>query len=354
MKALMYYGKENVRIEDVPEPELKPGTIKVHPAFTGICGGDLHLYYDGEESGSNSKDKPHPLSDETLPIVFGHEMSGTIEAIADDVETDMKVGDPVVVESEMACGHCPACKAGNYNDCEVMGFIGVNGWGGGLSEHIVVDARRVYPIGDIPLDQAAMIEPFAVGYHAIRLVDVQPGQTALVGGAGPIGLLLGVILKAKGLKVIMSEISQARKDKALDSHAADVVIDPTKEDLLERVKEETDGKGADVAFDSVGAESVVHQLLSALKAQGHLIIVALHVRPVTMNLTKEMGFGEKFMGGSMGYANDHADAIKLIQDRHIDLSTFITDRIKVEDIVEKGFRPLHEDAEHHIKILVEM
>ncbi|MCT6811206.1 MAG: alcohol dehydrogenase catalytic domain-containing protein, partial [Bifidobacterium sp.] len=239
MKALMYYGKEDVRLEDIPEPELKPGTIKIHPAFTGICGSDLHLYYDGEQNGGNSKDTPHPLSGETLPVVFGHEISGTIEAIADDVHTDMKVGDSVVVEAEMACGECPACKAGNYNDCSKLGFIGINGWGGGMSEHMVVAAERVFPVGDLPLDQAALIEPFSVAYHAVRLIHTEPGQTALVGGAGPVGLLLGTVLKAKGLKVIMSELSQARKDKALQSGAADLVVDPSKEDLLERVKTET-------------------------------------------------------------------------------------------------------------------
>lgn len=354
MKALMYYGKEDVRLEDVPEPELKPGTIKIHPAFTGICGSDLHLYYDGEQNGGNSKNTPHPLSGETLPVVFGHEISGTIEAIADDVHTDMKVGDSVVVEAEMACGECPACKAGNYNDCSKLGFIGINGWGGGMSEHMVVAAERVFPVGDLPLDQAALIEPFSVAYHAVRLIHTEPGQTALVGGAGPVGLLLGTVLKARGLKVIMSELSQARKDKALQSGAADLVIDPSKEDLLERVNAETDGRGADVAFDAAGAEPVVHQLLSALKAQGSLVVVAIHVKPINLNVTMEMGFGEKLMSGSMGYANDHADAIKLIHDRNIDLSTFITDRIRVEDIVDKGFRPLREDAENHVKIIVSM
>ena len=355
MKALMYYGKEDVRLEDVPEPELKPGTIKIHPAFTGICGSDVHLYYDGAvNGGGNSPDHPHPLTGETLPVVFGHEISGTIEAIADDVHTDMKVGDAVVVEAEIACGECPACKAGNYNDCDKLAGIGINGGGGGLSEHIVVPAEHVFPVGDIPLDQAAMIEPFAVAHHAIRAMDPHEGQTAVVGGAGPVGLLIGTILRAKGVRVIMSELSSARKEKALQSHSADIVVDPSKEDLAERVRRETDEAGADLAFDAAGAEPVDHQLLEALKATGGLMVVALHGKPITLNLTKELGFGEKFIRGTMGYANDHPDAIKLIHDRNIDLSTFITDRIKVEDIVDKGFRQLREDAENHVKIIVSM
>ncbi|WP_219997348.1 alcohol dehydrogenase catalytic domain-containing protein [Bifidobacterium asteroides] len=253
--------------------------MKIHPAFTGICGSDVHLYYDGAvNGGGNSPDHPHPLTGETLPVVFGHEISGTIEAIADDVHTDMKVGDSVVVEAEIACGECPACKAGNYNDCDKLAGIGING-GGGLSEH---------------------------------------------------------------------------KEKALQSHSADIVVDPSKEDLAERVRHETDEAGADLVFDAAGAEPVDHQLLEALKATGGLMVVALHGKPITLNLTKELGFGEKFIRCTMGYANDHADAIKLIHDRNIDLSTFITDRIKVEDIVDKGFRQLRQDAENHVKIIVSM
>ncbi|WEV53248.1 2,3-butanediol dehydrogenase [Bifidobacterium sp. ESL0704] len=354
MKAVRYYGKEHVQIDDIPEPTLKPGTIKIHPAFTGICGSDLHLYYDGEQNGGNSATEPHPLSGETLPVVFGHEFSGTVEAIADDVDTDLKVGDRVVVEPVMVCGECDACKSGNYNVCEKLGFIGINGGGGGMSEHIVVEAKRVFPVGDMPLDQAALIEPLSVAYHAVRRTDVKAGDTVVVGGAGPIGLLVGTVLKAKGAKVIISELSEVRKNKALESGAADIVVDPSKEDLNERVRKETNGKGADVAFDCAGVGVVVHQLLSCLKQEGKLEIVAVHVKPLEINVTNELTFAERDIQASLGYANDHEKVIKMVREKGVDLSPFITDKIKAEDIVKDGFEKLRNDGEHHVKILVEL
>lgn len=103
MKALRYYGKNDVRLDDIQEPELKPGTVKIAPAFTGICGSDLHLVVDGPFPPAPSADTPHPLSGETLPVVFGHEFSGTVTEVADDVE-GVSVGDRVVVEPYMVCG----------------------------------------------------------------------------------------------------------------------------------------------------------------------------------------------------------------------------------------------------------
>ncbi|WEV63792.1 2,3-butanediol dehydrogenase [Bifidobacterium sp. ESL0732] len=354
MKAVRYYGKERVQIDDIPEPQLKPGTIKIHPAFTGLCGSDLHLYYDGPESGGINPNKPHPISGETLPVVFGHEFSGTVEAIADDVDTDIKVGDNVVVEPLMVCGECAACKSGNYNVCPKMGFIGINGRGGGMSEHIVVESRWVHAIGDLPLDQAALIEPFSVAYHAVRRTGVKAGQTAVVGGAGPIGLLVAQALKAKGVKVIVSELADIRKKAALDTGVADIVVDPSKEDLAERVHKETNGVGADVAFDASGVGVVVHQLLASLKPEGKLEIVAIHAKPLTINVSEELTGGEKSMEASLGYANDHEDVIKLIHDEHIDLSKFITDKIKAENIVKDGLEELHNNPAQHVKILVQL
>ncbi|WEV72727.1 2,3-butanediol dehydrogenase [Bifidobacterium sp. ESL0790] len=355
MKAVQYYGKEHIQIDDIPEPQLKPGTIKVRPAYTGICGSDLHMYYNGPESVSgNVPGHPHPISGESIPVVLGHEFSGTVEEIADDVDTDLKVGDHVCIESMMACGECPSCKAGHYNTCDKVGGIGINGRGGGMSEHVVVEARFVHGVGDIPLDQAALLEPFTVAYHAVRRSGAKAGQTAVVGGAGPVGLMLGAVLKAKGLKVIMSELSEVRKKTAKETGVADIVVDPSKEDLAARVKAETDGAGADVGFDASGAGVVVHQLIAAVRESANVMIVAIHVRPLELNVAKELTRTEKNIMTSLAYCNDHPDSIKLVQDKHIDLSPFITDKIKAEDLVEKGLKQLRDDGEHHVKILVEL
>lgn len=353
MKAAMYYGKEDIRVEEVEEPETRPGTVKIAPAFNGICGSDLHLYHDGPIPPAPSTDQPHPLSDETLPVVMGHEFSGVVEELGEGVD-GLEVGDHVVVEPLMVDGTCPACQAGKYNLCEQMGFIGISGLGGGLSDRIVVDRRWVHPVGDLPLDQAALIEPLAVALHAVKHAGAEEGQTAVVGGAGPIGLLVAAVLKAKGLRVIVSEMSTARREKARETGVADVVVDPAKEDLAEVVRTETEGRGAEVAFDAAGVGVVVTQLLDVLGPGGRLEIVAIHTKPYELNITAGLTMQDRVMGASIGYANDHAEAIELASSGAVDLAPFITGRILVDDIVEQGFRQLIDNKEHEVKILVSM
>jgi (R,R)-butanediol dehydrogenase/meso-butanediol dehydrogenase/diacetyl reductase len=353
MKAAMYYGKEDIRIEEVEEPRVRPGTVKIKPAFNGICGSDLHLFHDGPMLPAPSAEQPHPLSGETLPVVLGHEFSGVVEELGEGVE-GLAVGDSVVVEPLMVDGTCAACKAGKYNLCEQMGFIGISGRGGGLSEHIVVEERWVHPVGDMPLDQAAMIEPLSVALHAVKHAGVEAGQTAVVGGAGPIGLLVAAVLKAKGLTVIVSEMSATRRQKALDAGVADAVVDPASEDLAAVVAERTGGAGAEVAFDAAGVGVVVEQLLSVLGAGGRLEVVAIHTKPVELNITAQLTMQDRVMGSSIGYANDHAEAIELVRSGKVDLAPFITSKIVVDDIVEQGFERPITNKDSEVKILVSM
>ncbi|TGD10363.1 2,3-butanediol dehydrogenase [Brevibacterium sp. S111] len=352
MKAVRYYGKEDIRIDEVEEPKTRPGTVKIAPAFNGICGSDLHLYQDGPIRPAPSGEEAHPLSGETLPVVFGHEFSGVIEDIGDGVE-GLEIGDSVVVEPLMVDGTCPACRRGAYNLCEQMGFIGISGRGGGLSEHIVVESQWVHPVGDMPLDQAALIEPLAVSLHGVKQTAAAEGQIAVVGGAGPIGLLVSAVLKAKGLTTIVSEVSQARRAKALESGAADVVIDPTTENLGEVVSEQTSGAMADLAFDAAGAPAVVGQLLDVLGATGRLQVLAIHGAPVEVDITDQLMMQDRTLGASVGYAHDHAEAIDLVRSGKIDLAPFVTSKILAEDIISDGFDRLT-NSQDEVKILVSM
>lgn len=352
MKAVRYYGKEDIRVEEIDEPQTRPGTVKIAPAFNGICGSDLHLYHDGPIPPAPTAEEAHPLSGETLPVVLGHEFSGVVEELGSGVE-GISVGDSVVVEPLMVDGTCPACQRGAYNLCEQMGFIGISGRGGGLSEHIVVESQWVHPVGDMPLDQAAMIEPLAVALHGVKQTNAGEGQTAVIGGAGPIGLLLAAVLRAKGLTTIVSEVSQKRRTKAQSSGVADVVVDPTTENLREVVSENTGGAMADVAFDAAGAAPVVGQLLDVLGATGRLQVIALHSAPVEIDITDQLLMQDRVLGASVGYAHDHAEAIDLVRSGKIDLAPFITSKILAGDIVADGFEALTK-SQDEVKILVSM
>lgn len=351
MRAVRYYGKEDVRIEDIEPQELKPGTVRINPAYVGVCGSDLHLYFDGPVAPCPA-DAPHPLSGEQLPVTFGHEFSGVVTELGEGV-TDLKVGERVVVEPLMVCGECDQCTSGNYNRCSKMGFIGISGKGGGLSDSIVTDRRWVHSVGDLPLDQAALVEPLAVAVHAVRSTPVEAGQTAIVGGAGPIGLLVAASLKALGVKVIMTELSAARKQRAVELGLTEHMLDPREVDVVAEVKKLTGGVGADVAFEATGAAPVLYSLTEALKPGGWLEVVAIHVRTPELRLN-DIQYSEKIVSAAMGYANNHPEAIELARSGDLPLDGFITAVIEPEDLVAKGFEELKNNGEAHVKILVKV
>ncbi|MEX3507450.1 2,3-butanediol dehydrogenase [Corynebacterium sp. LK2590] len=356
MKAARLYGKEDVRIDDIEEPQLQPGTVKIAPAYSGICGSDVHLYFDGPFRPAPSETAPHPVSGETLPVVLGHEFSGVVEEVADDVE-GFKPGQSVVVEPFMVDGTCHACQRGDYHLCDNMGFIGISGRGGGIAEHIVVEKRWVHPIGDIPLDQAALIKPLSVSHHSIAHAGFangdHTGEVAVIGGAGPIGLLAAAVLKAYGVKVIISEPSQARREKALETGVADLSVDPMNEDLAEKVREFTDGAMADVAFECTSVPTVLQQLIDVTRPGAHIEIIALHNRNFELDIVGDLTMPERSIGSSVGYNNDHPQVIKMIQDGRLDLAPYITSRIPMDDLVEKGYKALKEDPTE-VKILIDV
>lgn len=349
MRAARFHGRHTITIDEVPAPELRPGAVAIDVAWCGICGSDLHEYLEGPIF-IPPPGHPHPLSGEELPVTMGHEFSGTVTALGDGV-TDLEVGERVVVEPYFTCGECDMCQADKYHLCRSMGFIGLSGGGGGLSEKVVVERRWVHPVGDMPLDEAALIEPLSVGHHAYVRSGAQAGDVALIGGAGPIGLLTAAVLKAKGVTVLMSELSEARKAKALDTGVADHVIDPTSEDLQARVLELTDGRGVDVAFECSSVNAVLDALIDAVKPGGVVVNVSIWGKPATVDMMKIV-LKEIDLRGTIAYVNDHPATIALVREGKIDLKPFITARIDLADLVDEGFDTLINRNDTAVKILV--
>ncbi|WP_105033776.1 2,3-butanediol dehydrogenase [Cryobacterium aureum] len=349
MKAARFHGPADIRIEDIPAPELRPGAVTIDVAWCGICGTDLHEYLDGPIF-IPAEGHPHPLSHEEEPVTLGHEFSGTVSALGEGV-TDLAVGDNVVVEPYFVCNECAPCLAGNYHLCTKMGFIGLAGGGGGLSEQVVVEQRWVHAIGDIPLDEAALIEPLSVAHHAFVRSGAKAGDVALIGGAGPIGLLVAAVLKAEGLTVIMSELSEARKEKARVTGVADHVLDPSKEDVVARVRELTGGNGADVCFECTSVNVVLNQLFDAVRPAGVIVNVSIWGKPASIDMQK-LVLKEIDLRGTIAYVRDHPATIKLVQDGRVKLAPFITGRIALDDLITEGFDTLINHNETAVKIIV--
>jgi len=351
MKAARYYKRGDIRIEQIPIPKVKPGTVGIDVAFCGICGSDLHEYVDGPifipPSGC-----PHPLSGECAPLTMGHEMSGTIYEVGEGI-TDLKVGDKVVVEPYIIDDKVDtSSKNDAYHLSNNMSFIGLGGGGGGLSEKIVVKRRWVHPVGqDMPLDQAALIEPLSVGYHAFKRSGGKKGDFALITGAGPIGLLTAAILKAEGITVAMSEPSPLRRQKATETGVAAHVWDPRSTDIAAEVRKLTNGVGADIAFECTSVQPAFDTLIDAIKPTGVLVVVSIWGHPASLNMGK-LVLKEIDIRGTIAYVNSHPQTIKLVQEGKVDLAPFITGVIGLDNLVSEGFDTLIHRNETAVKILV--
>lgn len=258
------------------------------------------------------------------------------------------VVEPYIIDDSVDVG--PDSKT--YHLSENMNFIGLAGNGGGLSEKVAVKRRWVHKISkDIPLDQAAVIEPLTVGYHAVeRAGEIKAGAVALIGGAGPIGLLTGAVLKAKGATVVISELSELRRQKALEAGAADYAFSPADTDVVEEVKKLTDGRGADVAFECTSVNVVLDTLFDAIKPTGVIVVVSIWGKPAELDMQK-LVLKEVGLRGTIAYVNNHPETIKLVESGKINLEPFITGRILVDDLMDQGFDTLINRNETAVKIL---
>jgi (R,R)-butanediol dehydrogenase / meso-butanediol dehydrogenase / diacetyl reductase len=349
VRAARFHGRGDIRVEDVPDPKVGPGQVEVSVDWCGICGTDLHEFLEGPifipAAGA-----PHPITGQTVPVVMGHEFAGVVSAVGDGV-SGLQEGDRVAVEPYYVCGECVACAAGRYNICRKLGFIGLSGQDGGFAEKCVVDARWVHRLGDLPTDVGALVEPLAVGYHAVRLSGVREGGTAAVFGAGPIGLVTAAALRAVGAgNVIVVEPAAARKEKAQVA-GAHTVLDPTATDVPDAIRDLTGGAGADVAFECAGIDAVLATAIGSVRPGGTVVNVAIwgHQPQVPM---LDLVLSEVTVVGSLAYCGDHTDTIALLRDKAVQAEPFITGRIGLESLVDRGFRELIDHKDRNVKILV--
>lgn len=306
MKAAVFHAQEDLRIEEVADPSPGPGQVKLRNAFAGICGSDLHVYYTPEAAGLDFE-HPHPLTGSTLPQILGHEFSGTVVELGEGVD-GISVGDRVAVWPIYYCGDCAACRRGMYNACQKIGFHGLSSDGGGMAEFTTVDASKLHVLPEnVDLRLGALVEPMAVAWHAVSRSGVESGGTALIAGAGPIGIGVWFALKARGIeKVLVSEPSADRR--AIIAALGATVIDPVTEDLGAAVTALTDGDGVDVAFDAAGAGPAITSSLASLVPGGRVVVVAIHERTMDF-LPTQLVMAETEIAGALAYLPEDFDAV---------------------------------------------
>lgn len=348
MRALRLHGPRDLRLDDIPEPRLRPGTVKVKVEWAGICGSDLHFY----EALPYPVEYEHPVTGEPGPHVIGHEFSGRVTEVADDV-TGILAGAAVVVEPTLFDGTCPACLRGETNLCDNSGFVGINGWGGGMSEYVVLPAHRIHLLPDsVSTATGALIEPLTVAWHAVRRSALRPGETSAIIGAGPIGLGLLMAAKAQGAgTVVVSEPNRARREAAL-AYGADLVVDPLSENLLDRVREATGGQGVDTSFEASGAgKPAVDSLIGVLRKGGRAVTVA-PCRPVEFSPSTLLTTEVVYTGSLAYHGDDFPQVIAAVTEGRISPDALVSSRIPLESAVRDGFDALIDAPDQHVKILV--
>jgi (R,R)-butanediol dehydrogenase / meso-butanediol dehydrogenase / diacetyl reductase len=352
MKAARYFSPKDVRVVDVPTPEPGVGEVLVRIAYNGICGSDLGAYLDGTGTAQSA---PHPLSAHKNPTTLGHEFSGTVSAIGEGVET-LAVGQRVAVEPIFSCGECAQCRTGHFPHCErgLGPSFSVNSLGlgadGGLGEYVVVHTRYAHPLPDgLDLDLAALAEPTAVVFEALKRAEFSAGDNIAISGAGPIGLLLATVASLSGAgRIFISDIVDERLAKARALGFADV-IDAAKGEPAAIITGAVPG-GVDIAFDCAGVQSSIDTSIGAVRNNGNVMAVAIFHAPVTIPLIL-LTLKGLTLRTTLGYNNIFPRVIAMIhahQDRFRPLITHVTD---LDDVVPDGFERLL-DGRSEMKVLV--
>ncbi|MED1421355.1 2,3-butanediol dehydrogenase [Bacillus smithii] len=347
MKGARWHNVRDIRVEEVEEPKVEKGKVKIQVEWAGICGSDLHEYVAGPIFIPVKE--PHPISKDVAPIIMGHEFSGRVVEVGEGV-TKVKVGDPVVVEPILRCGKCPACKQGKYNLCENLGFHGLAGGGGGFSEYTVVDEYMVHKMPEgLSFEQGALVEPAAVALHAVRSSKIKAGDKAAVFGTGPIGLLVIEALKAAGAsKIYAVEVSEERLQKALELGAT-AVINPKNEDPVQKLLELTDG-GVDVSFEVTGVPAVLQQAVDSTAFEGETVIVSIWEKEANL-LPNNIVLKERNVKGVIAYRDIFPAVMELMKRGYFPAEKLVTKKIKLDQIVEEGFEKLIKEKDQ-VKILV--
>ncbi|MEO0141286.1 MAG: L-threonine 3-dehydrogenase [candidate division WOR-3 bacterium] len=329
MKAIVKTKPQRgAELLDVPVPKPGEGQVLIKVRATSICGTDLHIYQWNEWADKRLR--------KLLPQIMGHEVAGEVVELGPGVK-HIKVGDFISAETHVPCGHCYECLTGNMHICLNMKIFGVD-MNGVFAEYAVVpevDAWVNPP--DLPPAWASIQEPLGNATDTVLAEDIA-GKTTLITGAGPLGLLTIAVARASGAtKIIVSEPVEYRRKKAMEM-GADVVVDPTKEDVVEVVKRETGGLGVEVFLELSGKESAIHQGFSALVPGGRASLLGLPDGPVTMDLNNEIIFKGIRVYGITGRKmfSTWFKVSHLLSSGRLDPSPAITHEFRLEEF-QKGF-----------------
>ncbi len=336
MKALRYMGPDNIVYGDVDIPKRNPGYAKIKLIYCGICGGDMGIY-----AGKHPRAKP--------PLIPGHEFLGIIEET--DGEKGFKKGDRVIPFPLMSCGSCVSCRNGIPHICQTLRLLGIDA-DGGMAEYAVVDESVLVKVPEeLSNEQAALIEPLAVAVRAVHQSGYSFLDTAVVMGAGPIGILTAIALKMAGASlIIVSDIAAKKLEICRELGFETVNIEIA--DLEKYVVERTNNDGADIVFECSGTGSATFQATRLAKMEGTVCMTGIHKKPDAFNLP-EFSFKEQRLVATRCYTREEFNRAAVfavqIKDK---MSKLVSHIVPMKDGAE-AFRLVSGSGRDTIKVLID-
>jgi (R,R)-butanediol dehydrogenase/meso-butanediol dehydrogenase/diacetyl reductase len=337
VKAAVFHGERDIRIEDVADPCPDEGEVLLRPQYCGICGTDLDAWIHGMYAGG---------------VVLGHEFSAEVVECGPGVQKWQK-GDRVVANSIIPCRKCLFCQKGKYSLCDNLKMPGIT-MNGGLAELTVIPSDFLYAIPESArMRETALTEPLAVVLHGFEQIDFNPGETAFILGAGTIGLFAAQVASLSGAAfVAVSEPNPERRDIALKL-GVHHVIDPLQSNVSVEFETMTRGCVADLVIECAGAATAASETFSLAKKGGTVLVLGLSEEPVDADFMTAVLNELTFQFSYCGYS-EFPTALTLIANKMIDAERLITAEIRLEDVVEKGFQELVNPDSANVKILVKI
>ena len=339
MRAAVIDKPFSVSLQQVSVPSIqKANEVKIRVMITGICGSEIHAYHG-----------THPFR--IPPVISGHELAGEVVEVGSEVKS-VSPGDRVTVEPHYGCGTCSPCKMGNYNICDQKKVLGTQEWIGSFGEFIVVPEETILKLSDdISYEQGALIEPIAVGVHAVRKAKINAGENIAILGAGPIGL--GIVLAAKKSnvsKIFITDAVNYNLDIA-KKLGATASINIAVENATEKILNETNGDGVDTVFIAVGLQSVMDEAFRIVKRGGKISEIALFGKKPEIDIACIQSKEIQLIGSNMYIREDFEIAKEIIASNQFATSLLISKVVPIEEI-KKAMKIVDEKVENVVKVLL--
>lgn len=344
MKAARIYGPKDIRIVEIDRPEISDYEVLVKVKAVGLCGTDVELFEGTMPYLKNGLT--------TLPITPGHEWSGIIEEVGARVKK-FKVGDRVTGDVSLGCGCCDYCKEGRYNLCPNRRVVGsYKNKDGGMAEYIVMPERYLYILPEnISFEEGALIESTATCIYGIRRTNIQLGETVLIIGDGPIGLLSAQVAYRSGAsKVIISGSYNEKLIIAQKTADADI-INRHDENVVEKVKKITLDQGADVVIEACGNKSGLDQAIELVKPGGRICLLSIYTKDLLNIAINKVIFKDLEVIGSLASPNSFQSAINMLSENLINTKKVISHSISLDN-VSKAFDLIYNKRNEVVKIIL--